>query len=197
MHVVVFNGPPYCGKDTLARMLADYIESHGISAPAKEESLSLPLRHVAYAMVGETYNDASYAAFKETPFVEFGNHTGRQLMIDVSESFLKQVYGEKIMAQMLVARNSAWLDTDGVLLIRDGGFQIEINALLDEVIADNIYVVQIHRDGCSFDNDSREWVRHPNSARMTQVWNNGSLDDLRTEAARIYGRLVNQMGWKL
>lgn len=197
MHVVVFNGPPYCGKDTLARMLADYMESHGISAPVKEESLSLPLRHVAYAMVGETYNDASYAAFKETPFAEFGNRTGRQLMIDVSESFLKQVYGEKIMAQMLVARNSDWLDTDGVLLIRDGGFQVEINALLDEIIADNIYVVQIHRDGCSFDNDSREWVRHPNSARMMQVWNNGSLNDLRTEAARIYGRLVNQMGWKL
>lgn len=197
MHVVVFNGPPYCGKDTLARMLADHMESQGVNSPVKEESLSLPLRHVAYAMVGETYNDASYAAFKETPFAEFGNRTGRQLMIDVSESFLKQVYGEKIMAQMLVARNSDWLDTDGVLLIRDGGFQIEISAMLDEIIADNIYVVQIHRDGCSFDNDSREWVRHPNSARMMQVWNNGSLNDLRTEAARIYGRLVNQMGWKL
>lgn len=197
MHVVVFNGPPYCGKDTLARMLADYMESHGVTAAAKEESLSLPLRHVAYAMVGETYHEASYAAFKETPFAEFGNRTGRQLMIDVSESFLKQVYGEKIMAKMLLSRNSAWLDTGGVLLIRDGGFQIEINALLDEIIADNIYVVQIHRDGCSFDGDSREWVRHPNSACMMQVWNNGSLDDLRTEAARIYGRLVNQMGWKL
>lgn len=193
MYCVVFNGPPRSGKDTLAQMLVEHMDSR-ITAPVKQESLSLPLRHIAYSMVGRTYEDSTYEDFKRELFGEFNFTDGRHLMIDVSESFLKPVYGQSIMANMLITRNS---DFDGLLLIRDGGFQIEVNPLLTAYGTRNVYIVRVERDGCDFSNDSREWVNHHDHGCSMTVENNGTLDDLRTEAGRIYGRLVNKMGWKL
>lgn len=196
MYVVLFNGPPECGKDTVSRMLVEHMEKQGVTCAVKEESLSMPLRHIAYAMTqykGE-YEGEDYARFKCTKFPAFGGKTGRQLMIDVSESFLKPTYGIEVMAEMLIARNEKF---DGVLLIRDGGFQIEVNPLIQHYGEDNIYVVRVHRPGKDFFGDSRERVYHPVSRCQMDLWNHAGLDDLRTEAGRIYGRLVNQMGWRL
>src|SRR3546814_13830006 len=53
----------------------------------------------------------------------------------------------------------------------------------------------LFREGCDFTNDSREYV-HTNG-KMHQVYNDSTLDHLQTEDGRIYGRLVNQCGWKL
>lgn len=194
MYLVVFNGPPFSGKDTVAEMLAKYMDSR-ITAPVRQSSLSWPLRVLAYAMTsfkGE-YDGPDYAQFKETYFEQFGRN-GRELMIDVSERFLKQCYGQPIMAQMFLARNANF---PGVNLIRDGGFQVEVSTMIAALGPKNVYVVRMHREGCDFSNDSREYINHPNSSCQTDLWNNGSLADLRTEAGRIYGRLVNQMGWKL
>lgn len=196
MKVVLFNGPPGCGKDTVSHMLVQHMEAQGVTSAVKEDSLSLPLRHIAYAMTqfDGDYDGDDYAKFKGVTFREFGGKTGRQLMIDVSESFLKTTYGIPVMAQMLLQRNSAF---HGVLLVRDSGFQIEVDPILDVVGRKNVYLVRVNRDGYDFSNDSREWVHLPQSRHCMDLYNNGSLDDLRVEAGRIYGRLVNQMGWRL
>src|SRR3546814_15063132 len=83
----------------------------------------------------------------------------------------------------------------GILLIRDCGFQIEVDPLEEWVGVENLYMVNLFREGCDFTNDSREYV-HTNG-KMHQVYNDSTLDHLQTEAGRIYGRLVNQCGWKL
>lgn len=193
MHIVGFNGPPFSGKDTMARMLAEHMDSQGVRTPVIEASLSTPLRNIAYAMVGWEYdpNDhPGYTRFKDHAFPQFGV-TGRRLMIDVSESFLKKQYGISVMARLLLAE---YKDFPGVVLIRDSGFQCEINPLADAVGADNLYVARVQRPGYDFSNDSREWVQYVHSADYP---NTGTLDDLRIEAGRLYGRLVNQQGWKL
>ncbi len=194
MCVVGFNGPPESGKDTMADMLADHMDAQGVSASIRMESLSMPLRKVAYAMVdwkGAT-DGPDYARFKETHFGLLGV-TGRQIMIDVSERFLKPTYGIEVMAKLLLERNEGF---HGVLLVRDCGFQIEIDPIAKAVGAKNLYLAQVHRKGKDFSNDSREWVYNPDGGFM-RVDNNGSLEALRTEAGRLYGRLVNQMGWAL
>lgn len=194
MYIVAFNGPPQSGKDTLAEMLADKMDKSGVTLPVRMESLSLPLRQVAYVMtgwVGPTDGE-NYERFKTTRFQQFGGASGRQLMIDVSEKFLKPTYGIEVMANLLIARNSNV--GPAVLLIRDSGFQIEVDPLIRWVGEDNLYVVNVFRDDTSFEGDSREWVYHKHHAHYE---NNGTLDDLATEAGRVYGRLVNQLGWKL
>jgi hypothetical protein len=192
MFLVGFNGPPRCGKDTMARMLADHMDSQGVTIPVREVSLSTPLRVIAYAMTGfkGALDGDDYEGFKIKWFREF-DRTGRELMIDVSEKFLKPVYGPAIMADLLLGQLQGFT---GVALIRDTGFQVELESLAKRMGFRKIYCARIHRDGCDFSNDSREYVTHPFAADYE---NNGSLDDLRVEAGRIYGRLVNQMGWAL
>lgn len=194
MYIVGFNGPPRSGKDTLAEMLADKMDKSGVTLPVRMESLSLPLREIAYAMTGwaGSLDGENYEQFKTTHFKAFGK-SGRHIMIDVSEQFLKPVYGIEIMAQLLIQRNIEF--GPAVLLIRDCGFQIEVNPLESWVGRENLYMANVFREGCDFSNDSREYVH--TSGRMHQVINDGTLDDLRVEAGRIYGRLVNQCGWVL
>lgn len=195
MYIVGFNGPPRSGKDTLARMLAEHMDFR-VTLPVREVSLSMPLRRIAYAMVGFTgaLDGPDYEAFKVLKYPQFGYATGRQLMIDVSESFLKQKYGKEIMAEMLLVDNADM--ENGILLIRDSGFQCEVDPLIRAVGADNLTIVRVFRSGTSFADDSREWVEQP-LGRTWEIHNSYSLDDLRIEAGRLYGRLVNQMGWKL
>lgn len=194
MHIVVFNGPPQSGKDTMAELLAAHMDQQGVVTMVVPESLSLPLRWIAYAMTGyegRRVDGPDYEEFKTTHFPAF-NATGRQIMIDICERFLKPTYGIEIMANLLRARNENI--GPAVLLIRDGGFQTEIESLVRWVGEDNLYVVNVLRNGTSFENDSREWIHHKHSFGCD---NNGTLDDLATEAGRVYGRLVNQLGWNL
>ena len=193
MYIVAFNGPPRSGKDTLAEMLANHMDAQGVTMMVVPESLSLPLREIAYAMTGwiGSPDGPNYEQFKTTHFKAFGKD-GRQIMIDVSERFLKPTYGIEIMANLLIARNSNI--GPAIILIRDSGFQIEIDPLIRWVGEDNLFVVSVNRDGTTFDGDSREWVTHKHMAMFN---NNGTLDDLATEAGRVYGRLVNNLGWKL
>jgi hypothetical protein len=193
MYVVGFNGPPQCGKDTLAALLADYMDTEGrVTKPVKQESLSLPLRHIAYAMVGESYSPATYEVFKVTPFAEFGC-TGRQLMIDVSERFLKPIYAPTVMADLLLRRNA---DFPGVLLVRDMGFQIEADTIALHPSCEGFCLVQIHREDCGFQNDSRSYIHTPGDISLG-VHNNSTLEVLAEEAAQIFQFLVDELGWKL
>jgi len=193
MYILGFNGPPQCGKDSLAAMVVEHMEIQGCDIPIKVDYLSLPLRQIAYQMVGYTgdlFGD-DYESFKVMQFGQFEARTGRELMIDVSERFLKPTYGIDVMAKMLLQRNHNF---DGLLLVPDSGFMCEVQPLIDAVGQNHLYIVRVHRGDLNFNNDSREWVH---CFHDTDINNDGSLDDLRVEAGRIYGRLVNKMNWKL
>lgn len=191
MFFVGFNGPPECGKDTLANLVADYMDKKGVTLPVYTMPLSFPLREIAFKMVGREYRAADYEAFKRERFPQFGHQTGRQLMIDVSESFLKPCYGSAIMAHLMCARLP---DHDAVILIPDCGFQVEVDTIADLVGPHNLYVVGIRRTGTDFSNDSRQYVKHEFGST---IYNDGGLDDLAIEAGKVYSRLTNNMGWTL
>lgn len=197
MYVVGFNGPPECGKDTLAEMLQDHMDQQGVSIPVVQASLSSPLRGIAYEMAGwegKRLDGPDYEEFKRTMFPQFGV-TGRQLMIDASEDFLKPKYGQAVMAKLLLGKLQNPLTAQHkVVLIRDSGFQCEVGPIIDAVGADNMLIVNVIRPGKTFEGDSREWVQHINRYVAP---NTGTLLELRAQAAFIYGLMVNNLGWKL
>lgn len=195
MYIVAFNGPPRSGKDTLAAMVVDAMERQIDFAPAIFlESLSNPLRSIACAMVNRLYSAESYEAFKEEYFERL-DRTGRQLMIDASESFLKPTYGQTIMADLLIQRVRGY-PQNSLVLVRDSGFQVEVDPLIQEFGSDNVLVVQVHRQGCDFQNDSREWVWHPDGKNQMYISNSGSLEFLRNGADRFPAVFQNKLGWK-
>jgi hypothetical protein len=199
MYVIGFNGPPQSGKDSLTRLLVKEVESRHKEFPILEVSLSTPLRKIAYSMTGFRGNldGPDYESFKTTEFPQYGGITGRQLLIDVSERFLKPCYGQEIMAKLLMASLPSWMyDVPSLVLIRDSGFQVEIDPIIHRVNPQNFLVCQVHRPNHTFHGDSREWVTHPLHAMNTIIHNSGPVEDLEIEAGRLYGRLVNQKGWK-
>lgn len=194
MYVVCFNGPPESGKDTCAEILENIVGARH-SIPTKLESLSMPLRQIAYTMTGYQgeLDGPDYARFKKTLFPALGPD-GRHIMIDISEKFLKPVYGEEVMANLLLTRNMLF---DGLLLVRDSGFQVEVNPLIRAFGTQNVYIVRVRRPGKTFEGDSREWVNHHDVGMSMDLDNHGDLDNLHTEVTRIYSRMLNQLGWKL
>lgn len=193
MYIIGFNGPPQSGKDTLAQFFVEELEQNTRMIPVIQTSLSNPLREIAYSMIGRCYPDSSlpYEEFKLTPFPVF-DRIGRQLMIDASERFLKPLYGQDIMAKMLL--ESIPQGFPGVVLIRDSGFQVEIDPIIQAVGPHRFLVVRVHRPHCSFESDSREWVCHPDPHMNVEVENRYTLDMLRFKARELYQR-TEAMGW--
>lgn len=197
MYIIAFNGPPRSGKDTFAEMVGKVVEStREVPGPILLTSLSNPLRHIAYGMVGRAYhgNAANYESFKEEYFERL-DRTGRQLMIDASERFLKPTYGETVMADLLI-QSIRHLPNNALVLVRDSGFQCEVDPLIREVGPENLCVTHVVRDGCSFENDSREWVYHP-TGFQGKIYNNSNLDALRIKAVKFVTHLRNEHGWAI
>lgn len=195
MHIIGFNGPPGSGKDELALAVMQIIEARS-DVPVKLESLSMPLRRVSYAVVddkGELDGD-DYAQFKTQEFDELGVN-GRQLMIDVSEKFLKPIYGIDVMARLLIERNARF---NGILLVRDSGFQIEVDPLAAWVGAANLFIARCHRPGKTFEGDSREWVTHPDGLMELDLQNDSHLFDWTNHAAHeLVATIRHRTDWKI
>lgn len=155
--IILLSGPSGCGKDVAAAFLCSrYFFYHA--------KFANPIRGVMEALLGKFTSAADYEYFKLKP-VTPDAMTGRQLMIDFSENFIKPRFGKdffgRVLAQNLI--NGA-LDEQHIV-ISDCGFQEEIEAfvevygdwLLDCHIPHDFELWRIHRPGHSFDGDSRSY----------------------------------------
>lgn len=192
-YVVAFNGPPQCGKDTAKDLLLKHMDKQGVNVPVITKPLSWPLRLMAFGMTGWN-RSADYEEFKKTYFEQF-NCTGRQLMIDCHEKFLKPTYGRNALAKILIGSLEESFPV--LVCITDIGFQYEYDFIQDHFKFRNVHLIRMARDGCDFSNDSRELVYNDYPFVESYVENSGTLEDLNHRMHKVYGQLVNQRGWKL
>lgn len=153
--VVIFNGPPGSGKDTLAAML---YQMYGTGWRSFKE----PLNEIAMAMSGASWavwNEWTSRELKELPRVELGGLSPRHFLIKISEEWTKPLFGGSHFGK-IAARNAARTDSD-VVVFSDGGFDDEILPLIDKFGADNVIVVRLHREGFTFEGDSRDYIQVP------------------------------------
>ena len=83
--------------------------------------------------------------------------TPRQLLILVSEDFVKPICGQNAFG-VLATRRLLLQDIDKNTVFSDGGFVEEIKPLVDTFGKENVVVIRIHRKGCTFDGDSRSYI---------------------------------------
>ena len=163
---IIFNGPPGCGKDTLAELLAD----EGYKHMAMKTSLYKATATYFNVDLEAFIDQATDRVCKELPWHplrrangnarpnDVGNlihsYTPREALIHVSEDIIKPTYGEDFFGK---AAAQSCLNADAQYAVfSDGGFKEEIYPLMD--VYQTVFIIQLFRKGCSFANDSRDYL---------------------------------------
>ena len=137
--IIILNGPPQCGKDTLANFLFSMFEN---------------VVHVKFAnelktMTHRLYNTDSqqadaYEALKQVLSEDFHGLTPRQSYINVSESYVKKFHGKDFFGKQLCRTiDSLPKNENTIFIVSDGGFIEEVIPLVTTYGSDKIAVIKI------------------------------------------------------
>jgi hypothetical protein len=180
--VILLNGPPGCGKDYVGKLIADrYLGRVHVDKFARV------LKEATHALYGILVHGrpAPHDWFEKTKDVPNGSLFGltpRQAYIAVSETYMKRHHGDRIFGELLVRDLKIRAAGSDFIVITDSGFRGEAEVVVDAFGAANCLMLQIHRSGCSFDGDSRNWVDLGDLGVKTRVVHNpgdeGILENL-------------------
>lgn len=192
MKIIGFSGPPRSGKDTIAKELAlaihasEYQFGHADPTPkVKIDSLSMPMRKMAFALLDIPYSEAMYESMKDTQFAIFDYKTLREFMIDLSERFMKPRYGHGVWGLALLWKPSN--QNVDFLIVPDVGFKVEVD--LFWAFANEYLPINVYRNGFDWDNDSRS--HHPADTKgLLAVTNNDPK-----QCAQFILRHMQTLGW--
>jgi hypothetical protein len=152
--IIILNGPPGCGKDTLANHLAaKYDHFHHLK-------FAHELKRITHRLYNTPDQEPdAYERFKDKPLTEFIGLTPRQAYINVSEHYIKRFHGADFFGLQLISSIKRIRDNnENVFVISDGGFGEELMPLLKAFGPPLITILQIHRPGFTFTGDSRQYL---------------------------------------
>jgi len=170
--MIMLNGPPRCGKDTIAGALDEYLNVvRGDEYQVIHEKFSAPLKAGVRAIYGvppdieETKDESDDRLLGAT-------YRGAQISLF---HHLSRVHGNTVLGQLFSART---LRRDGVFIVSDTGRFDEVFPAIKSFDADSCVVFRIHRDGTSFANDIRQYVTNTDiiGIKSFDVDNNGSVE---------------------
>lgn len=192
MKILLLNGAPRSGKDTISTML-----KKNASTSVHQEKFALPMKLSVPLIYGvprhKWENELDTARNKDLACTEFFGETPRDVQIGLSEDFLKPLHGKKIFGELLERRikNIAHRSELECIVVSDSGFYDEAKHIIDVFGADNIQLWRIHRAGCNFSGDSRGHIDlDDENVDSYDIVNDGSLDDLRCLVLPLYEALI-------
>lgn len=215
LKVVVFNGPPRSGKGVIAKYLTEGINTEDNSIPAfhiefKDELFKVCANFLGKSVKGflskydERCEDVVNAAPLESLPEWYKDYTGtinqrvvntqyskREFLIHVSENVIKPSFGNSAFGNALVNN----LPEEGYVFISDSGFKDELQPVIDRVGEDNVLVVRINREGCTFEGDSRNYLEPEmfgNKVKFMDVTNNKTEEQFLTMTTIKVGGWLNE-----
>ena len=159
--VIILNGPPGSGKDTIADFISAEFNAEHLRFKTKLYAITALINNI------ELDTFMKYASDQDAKdLVELARGlTARQLLIETSEKVIKPYYGKEYFGNDV--GNSILKSNKSLFAISDGGFPEELTSMIDagRLEHKDIFIVQLYRNGCNFDNDSRtyfnEELLHP------------------------------------
>lgn len=188
--IIILNGPPRSGKDSLAKYLVAKHKSFYHVKFADE------LKKIAHRFYNTPEQDPdAYEQFKDRPLTEFLNLTPRQAYINLSEDYIKKYHGKDFFGLQLISTIKKVHDNnDNVFVVSDGGFEEELLPLLEAFNPSLFTIVQVHRAGCSFDNDSRHYFDKERFSKLgikfLRVENNQDEESFLSKCEEELGNLI-------
>lgn len=164
---ILLNGPPRSGKDTAAKALLS------IRDKFIHEKFSAPLKEAFAGMMNVSIDDFMVEYYEECKdeIIPFLGVSFRQWQIDFSEKFMKPLYGIDVFGRLLINRIDSY--SPNTYVISDCGFQIEVDHVIKNFPEKDVLLVRLHRQGCTYDGDSRGYVKGPN---VIDIYNNDAQD---------------------
>lgn len=181
---IILNGPPGCGKDTIAKLLCDIphkqrCEAHGeavcdcptLAYPCNEYTRHQPLAHRQFKLhlykatadyfgieLGHLIRIATDRTLKEERSTRLYGLSPRSALIHVSERYLKHLYGlDYLGRQEAAAVLYEWKQMPQFdVVYSDGGFISELMPLKE--VFDIVCIIRLHREGFTFNGDSRNYI---------------------------------------
>jgi len=148
-YYILLNGPPECGKSTIAREAVRILTRSGYTV--KHESIAGPMKQFIANLLGLAYSsvpkDSYHDVLEETP---------REFLIRLSEDYLKPNYGTNFFGAALYDRTSH-VSRRTIHIIDDAGFDAEIKPLPRR----HVCLVRIMRPGFGYHADSRKYLPKP------------------------------------
>lgn len=191
--IIILNGPPRSGKDTLANHLAT-THKHFYHVKFADE-----LKKIAHRFYNTPDQEPdAYEKFKDQPMTEFLNLTPRQAYINISEDYIKKHHGKDFFGlQLILSIKKVPDNNENVFVVSDGGFEEELLPLLEAFNPALFTILQIHRAGCTFDNDSRHYfdkVRFGKlGVKFLSIENNSSEEDFIAEAVSLLDSTIHNL----
>lgn len=115
------------------------------------------MTHVIYmGAAGLSLDPDHYDAVKGEPNDDFDGLTPRQAYIHYSENVIKPLHGKEWFGEKFIqaAKNSG----SYLIVVPDSGFREEAERCVREVGSNNVLLIRIHKDGCTYDGDSRSYI---------------------------------------
>jgi hypothetical protein len=171
---VFFNGPPGAGKDEGSRLLSPMLKrSHHLF------KMSQPLKDAVAALFSLAPGEAAECERqKNDPIDLLLGHSYRNWQIAVSEKLVKIMAGADAfgyLAQRRLVRRP-----EVILVSSDTGFDAEVPPLLPLARREDgslrVVLIHLHRMGCDFKKDSRNYIEIPGIEPL-RIENNGTLEE--------------------
>ena len=179
--IFLLNGPPSSGKDSLAAYIT------GINGRFKMDKLAYPLKQACKVMFSLTDEEFklfdSDPTWKNKPQDRFYGVSWRQVNIDLSEVYIKHQYDSAFFGKSLVSRIKA--SDKEFFLITDSGFMEEVAPLIAEFGAENVHLLQLHREGYTFAGDSRNYLDGAKLGLDPYILYNTNLDAFLQHATNL------------
>lgn len=164
--LILLNGPPRSGKDEGAKYLYHKYNAHWFR-------MSQPIKDAVRAMFNMTDAQQKHCEeHKDTRLPFLFDCTYREVQIAFSEIFAKELFGVTVFGR-LAARRIAQSATR-MFVCSDSGFMQEAHPIVQQVGAENVLVIRLHRRGTSFDGDSRSYISIDGATNI-DLENHGSL----------------------
>ena len=152
---VLLNGPPGCGKDTLADLIVPYgFDKHQF----KEQLYNDTAKHfsVELNLFKRLATDRRYKEEPTCLLEMWGkDFSPREALIYVSEQVIKKQHDQEYFGSAAVQRCRD--NKSAFAVFSDSGFSPERDPLIKAYI--NTVTFRLHREGFNFDNDSRDYLK--------------------------------------